>query len=185
MPVEALPRHRSQEVRRMLEKLGWTLHDRSINFLSHDDWGKLKRSLRNSDADINVFEASNRQLNRKAVSDDRLDVLLSPEAAEVDEVLAAKACENEVSVALSLRNLIDSNYRAELLSDWRIILDTVASQDARYMVTTEAETKWQPRSPRAVRSLVDTLGFDGKAAIRTHRQVTGNGDKEEEAGGST
>lgn len=166
-------REKSSEVERKMEELGWNLEKNLDNvFLTADDWGELKRKIgENQQADILAFEGGDEKLNRKAVEDQRLDILLHPEKGRKDSgfnhVLAKEASENNVALGLDFKMLMTSSKtRSHILRHWSRNLMLCEKYSAPYIITSSAKKKYELRAPRDLASLISSLGFNGRKAVQ-------------------
>ncbi|WP_414837493.1 RNase P subunit p30 family protein [Candidatus Nanosalina sp. VS9-1] len=171
-----------KEIHGKAREIGWDSTNADFNtvFLEASDWGELKKKISQNreDADILVFRAGNEELDRKAVSDPRLDVLLSPGKGRsetgVDKVIAEKAAENGVAIGLSFRRMIKASKKKKkvsVMSDWRQIFRICEKFDTKYLITTGAEEKFDLRSPKDLKSLVRSLNGDAEKSLDTSDQM--------------
>lgn len=167
----------SEEARQFAGELGWSAvnGDFETRFLEAEDWGELKQKIRNSrdEADVLVFEGGDEELNRKAASDPRLDVLLHPEKdrkdSGIDHVLAEKAAENRVAIGFDLSILPESSkQRSHVLAHWRRNLKLVEKYGTPYILTTGAQDRYDLRAPRDLAALIDSLGHEGLPAVKRY-----------------
>lgn len=167
-------RKTSAEVKQKAEKIGWTATncDYSTTFLEAKDWGELKRKIREEreKADVLVFEGGDKELNRKASQEPRLDIILSPEKggrdSGIDHVTAKEAAENNVAIGFSLRSLQkEGKRRSQNLSNWRKNLKLCKKFGAPSIITTEASSVYDLRSPRDLASIIDSIGFEGQEMV--------------------
>lgn len=167
-------RKTSEEIRQKAEELGWTATNCDYNtvFLEADNWGELKRQIKEEreSADVLVFEAGDSELNRKASEDSRLDVILSPEEGNkdsgIDYVTAENASENNIAVGFSLKTLQKKGKRrSQILASWRKNLRLCEKFDTPYIITTEASSVHELRAPRDLASIIESLGFKGREPV--------------------
>lgn len=163
-------RNHSDEIVEKAEDLGWEVSQ--AVFLEADDWGELKRKIREEreDAEVLVFVGGDEELNRKAASDSRIDVLLHPERGRKDSginhVIAREASDNRVSVGFDLQQLLtDPKKKSHVLAHWRRNLMLCEKYDTPYIITTGAERKYGLRAPKDLASIIDSLGHDGAKAV--------------------
>ena len=117
----------SEEMVEKATELGWKNPEAyETLILEAENWGELKNKLRDNreEYDILVFKGGNEKLNRDAVSDQRLDVLLHPERnrkdSGMDSVVARKAAENNVAIGFDLKQLLAKpKKQVHVLSHWR------------------------------------------------------------------
>lgn len=169
----------SDEIERKSESLGWDITNCSFDtvFLEADEWGELKRKIKQkrNKADVLVYKGGNEKLNRKAAEDTRVDVLLHPEKGRkdsgVDHVIAEKASNNKVAIGLDFRQLMtDSKTKSHILKHWRRNLMLCEKYDAPYIITSGAEEKLDLRAPRDLKSIIESLGYNGSKAASNYPQ---------------
>ena len=158
-----------------LEELnGWsheaTQQDTVI--LEASEWGELKRKIgeHRKEADILAFKGGDEKLNRKAVEETRLDILLHPDKnrdnSGLNHILAEKAAENNVIVAFDFSQLYRSKRRDLVMKDWRKNIKLLEKYDAPYLITTNASKSDQLRAPRDLAALIDELNGEGLKAVK-------------------
>ncbi|MFT4868105.1 MAG: ribonuclease P/MRP protein subunit RPP1 [Candidatus Nanohaloarchaea archaeon] len=169
-------RNKSDKVVEKMQKLGWTVDSElETVFLEADDWGELKRKIgeNREKADVLVFRGGDEKLNRKAVEDPRIDILLHPEKGRktsgFNHVLAKEASKNSVALGLDFKMLDTSNKtRSHIFRHWQRNLMLCEKYDAPYVITSSAEAKYDLRAPRDLASIIDSLGSNGKKAVSDH-----------------
>jgi len=158
-----------------LEELnGWSHRATELDtvILEASDWGELKRKIgeNRKEADLLVFEGGDEELNRKAVEESRIDILLHPEKnrenSGLNHILAEKAAENSVAIGFDFKYLYNSNRRDLVLKDWRKNLKLLEKYDAPYIMTTKASKESELRAPRDLSALIDELGGKGLKAVK-------------------
>lgn len=177
----------SEELSEKAEELGWTATtcDFDTVFLEADDWGELKRKIREEreNADVLVFKGGDEKLNRKAAEESRVDVLLHPEKERKDSginhVVAKEAAKNNVAIGFDF-SILDTSERSKshLLHHWSRNLMLCEKYDAPYILTTGAEEKLELRAPRDLKSLIDSLGYKGSKAVSDHPEKIVRGESE-------
>lgn len=176
----------TEEVADMASELGWTETNCSLKtvFLEADDWGELKSKINQNDekCDVLVYEGGNAELNRKAAEDKHVDIILHPEKGRkdsgVDHVIAKKAAENDVAIGFDLRQLNrESKAQTHILKHWKKNLKLCEKYDTPYIITSAAENKNGLRAPRDIKSIIDSLGFDGTKAVKDHPKTIIEADK--------
>ncbi|MFB6100015.1 MAG: RNase P subunit p30 family protein [Candidatus Nanohalobium sp.] len=165
------------EIREDAESLGWSSESikASVKVLEAADWGELKRKIdRNrGEYDILAFHGGDHELNRKAFSDSRMDVVLHPGRGRKDSgmnhVDAEKAAENDVAVGFSLKEVPeDSKRQSQELSKWRRNLKLCEKYGTPYIITTEAREFSELRKPHDLASVIDSLSHEGIRALKSH-----------------
>lgn len=164
----------SETVCSKAQEIGWNTTNCTVNtvFLEADNWGELKRKIRENreDADVLAFRGGDEELNRNACESSKLDILLHPEKNRKDSglnhVMAEAAAENSVAIGLDFTQLKNSGKkRMHLLAHWRKNLKLCEKYDTSYLVTTGAEKKHQLRGPRELKALIDSIGYSGRKAV--------------------
>ncbi len=167
-------RETSSDIDEFAEELGWNATSCGLEtvFLEAGDWGELKRKIGETreDADVLVFLGGNEELNRKAVGDTRVDVLLHPEKGRKDSginhVISKDAAENQVAIGFDLQQLMNGQKkRTHVLGHWRRNLKLCEKYDVPYVLTSGAREKLELRAPRDLASIIDSLGSNGKKAV--------------------
>lgn len=172
-------REKTAEITEKAEELGWKNSDSySTCFITADDWGELKKKIqRNREKHhVLVFLGGDEELNRKATSDARVDVLLHPEKdrkdSGIDRTAVKQAAENNVAIGFDLTQLKTSSKRkVQKLSQWRKNLMLCEKHNASYLITTGAEEKYDLRAPRDLKSVIDSLGYSGNKALEKHEKI--------------
>ncbi|MFB6204739.1 MAG: RNase P subunit p30 family protein [Candidatus Nanohaloarchaea archaeon] len=168
----------SSEVCGLAEELGWTSPcEIDTVFLEAGDWGELKKKIKREreEADVLVFLGGDEELNRKAASDSRVDVLLHPERGRKDSginhVVAKEAAENNVAIGFDFSRLLsDSKAKTHVLSHWRRNLKLCEKYGVEYVLTTGAEERYGLRAPRDIAAVIDSLGYNGFQAVSENPQ---------------
>lgn len=164
----------SRELCGLAESLEWTATscDLKTVFIEADDWGDLKRKIgeNREDAAVLVFRGGDEELNRKAAGDTRIDILLHPERGRkdsgIDHVIAEEAAENRVAIGFDLRQLFGSDKaQTHVLRHWSRNLKLCEKYGTPYVITSGASNRHQLRAPRELAAVINSLGFDGKAAV--------------------
>ncbi|MFB6208449.1 MAG: RNase P subunit p30 family protein [Candidatus Nanohaloarchaea archaeon] len=167
-------REDSTEVCGTAEELGWTAPcDIDTVFLEAGDWGELKQKIKQErgKADVLVFRGGDEELNRKAASDPRVDVLLHPERGRKDSgmnhVVAKEAAENNVAIGFDFSRLLaDDKTKTHVLAHWRRNLKLCEKYGVEYIITTGAREKYGLRAPRDLAAVIDSLGYNGMEAVK-------------------
>lgn len=165
--------NKSEDITSLMDELGWNT-ERIIqaDFLEAHEWGELKRKIseHNSESGLIIFKGGNEELNRKAVEDSRVDILLHPEKGRKDSginhVTAKKASENNVAIGLDFKQLNTTNKkRSHIFRHWRRNMKLCEKYGADYLITTRAKEIYDLRSPRDLENLINSLGYNGKKAV--------------------
>lgn len=167
-------RESSSELIDFSERLGWSGTNCKLKtkFLEADDWGELKKKIKNSreKADLQVFKGGNVELNRKAAEDGRIDILLHPEKdrkdSGIDHVIAEEASNNNVAIGFDLQGLKgDRKIQTHKLKAWRKNLRLCEKYGTPYITTSGAGQKYELKAPRELAAIVNSIGYDGNKAV--------------------
>ena len=185
-------RNTSEKICSKAWEIGWNTTNCSLNtvFLEADNWGELKRKIRENreEADVLVFKGGDEELNRKACESSRIDILLHPEKGRKDSglnhVMAEAAADNNVAIGLDFTQLEDSGKsRMHTLAHWRKNLKLCEKYDTPYLVTTAAEEVYQLRGPRELKALIDSLDYSGRKAVsETPEKILEKAEKSKSGG---
>lgn len=116
-------------------------------------------------------------INRLAVGDDRVDMLLHPDLGRkdsgVDSFIAREACENEVAIGVNLGGLIAArgSYRINLCRNIQRNLELSRKYGFDLIATTGARSRYDLRSGESVYGLLLWLGFGEEEAARAMYDV--------------
>lgn len=167
-------RETNEEIQALASDIGWTKTNCELNtvFIEAENWGELKSKIQenNEDQNILVFKGGDSELNRKAAESSSIGIILHPEKGRkdsgIDHVIAEKATENNVAIGFDLRQLEkDAKSQTHLIKHWSKNLGLCEKYDTPYVITSGAENKYQLRAPRDLKSVIDSLGFDGGKAV--------------------
>lgn len=170
-------RNTSSGMKQLAQEIGWDATNCRYEtvFLEAGDWGELKRKIREKreHCDVLVFEGGDEELNRKASSDSRIDVILHPEKGRkdsgIDHVVAEQAAENHMAVGFDLQQLFTRRKKqSHVLNHWRRNLKLCEKYGAPYIITTGAREELELRAPRELMSIIDSLGYDGRKAVSAY-----------------
>lgn len=156
------------------ELYGWSCRATQLNtvILEASYWGELKRKIgeHRKEADILAFKGGDEELNRKAVEEPRLDILLYPEKnrenSGLNHILAEKAAENYVAIGFDFSYLHNSKRKDLVMKDWRKNLKLLEKYDAPYILTTNASEPEEIRAPRDLAAVINELGGEGLKAVK-------------------
>ena len=155
------------ELKDRAEELGWSSEsiDATVKVLEADDWGGLKQKIQENreDYDVLAFRGGDHELNKKAFSTPKMDIVLHPEKGRKDSgmnhVDTERAAENNVAVGFTLKQVPEDGKRqSQTLSKWRRNLKLCEKYDTPYIITTEAEKKFEIRKPRDLAAVIKSLG---------------------------
>ncbi|MFB6116745.1 MAG: RNase P subunit p30 family protein [Candidatus Nanosalina sp.] len=169
----------SEDVVSKAEQLGWQnpSNYRTV-ILQSDDWGKLKRKIRQEREEnhVVVVKGGKEEINRKSVSDPRVDILLHPgkgrKDSGLDKGIVETAAEENVALGLDFsRTQTHTKEKVHLFTEWRKNLRYSKKYGMKYSITTKADEKTDLRAPRDLQALIDSLGFSGKEAFNTSQKI--------------
>ena len=106
------------------------------------------------------------ELNRFAVEQPHVDVLAHPmEHGDVNHVLTKAAAENGVHFEFNFGRILraDGGPRIEAISQLRKLRELIEQYDAPYVVSADANTHLQIRTPRELLAIGEVIGFDREA----------------------
>jgi len=164
----------NQELKETAKEFGWSSEsiECSVKIIEADDWGELKQKInKNRESyDILAFRGGDHELNRKAFSTPKMDVVLHPEKGRKDSgmnhVDAERAAENNVAIGFSLQQVPETGKRqSQILTKWRKNLKLCEKYDTPYIITTEAEKKSEIRRPRDLAAVTKSLGSEGNNPV--------------------
>jgi ribonuclease P/MRP protein subunit RPP1 len=120
-----------------------------------------------SDRTVVCVEGGDDAMNRFAVEQERVDVLVRPTAGggDFNHVLAKAARDNGVHVEFDFGPALRATggKRVRALADLRKLREIVAHYDAPYVVSANARSHLQVRAPRELVAVGEAVGFDAEA----------------------
>jgi ribonuclease P/MRP protein subunit RPP1 len=139
----------------------------------------LKRKIQkfSNKTDILLVQGGNLKINRAATEDPRVDMLCYPYRSRVDSginhVLSAEAAKNRVSIEINLKYLLMNrpNKRHKVLSQFRQIIKLHRKFKFPVIITSDANSIYDLRSPRDVVSLAACFGMTSEEAIKAMSTV--------------
>lgn len=167
-------RETDEEIQTLASEIGWNKTNCELDtvFLEAESWGELKSKIHENDEGQNilVFRGGDAELNRKAAESSSIDIILHPEKGRkdsgIDHVIAEKAAENSVAIGFDLRQLEKSaKSQTHLIRHWAKNLELCQKYNTPYLISSGAENRNQLRAPRDLKSVIDSLGFDGDKAV--------------------
>ena len=165
------------ELKESAEKFGWSSEsvECSVKIIEAENWGELKQKINKNreNYDILTFRGGDHELNRKAFSTPKIDVVLHPEKDRKDSGMnhidAHKAAENNAAVGFTLKQIpADSKKQSQLLSKWRKNIKLCEKYDTPYLITTEAQKESDLRKPRDLAAVIKSLGGQGNKPVSTY-----------------
>jgi ribonuclease P/MRP protein subunit RPP1 len=133
--------------------------------------GKFRKSV-----DVLIVHGGSEAVNRAALENPRVDILNHPafdKSSGLNQVLAKAAAENDVAIGLTLRPLLHSRgpRRVHLLSDLRANLDLARKYDVPLVLSSDAISCFDLRSPMEVLALAEICGLEEQEALEAMTTV--------------
>lgn len=127
--------------------------------------GKFRKSV-----DVLIVHGGSETVNRAALENPRVDILNHPAFAKssgLNQVLAKAAAENDVAIGLTIRPLLHSRgpRRVRLLSDLRANLDLARKYDVPVVLSSDAMSCFDLRSPMETLALAEVCGLEEDEAL--------------------
>ncbi|WP_292378725.1 ribonuclease P protein component 3 [Methanosarcina sp. UBA289] len=127
--------------------------------------GKFRKSV-----DVLIVHGGSETINRAALENPRVDILNHPafdKSNGLNQVLAKAAAENDVAIGLTLRPLLHSRgpRRVRLLSDLRANLDLARKYDVSLLLSSDAMSCFDLRSPMETLALAEICGLEEDEAL--------------------
>lgn len=132
----------------------------------------LKRKIKmfREQEDVIIVNGGNLKINRAACEDPRVDILAHPYNSRRDSgmnhIIAKKAAENDVAIEFSIGQLIKTRavLRAKILSYFRDIIKLQHKFGFPIIITSNAYSIYDLRTPEDIIALVCCLGMNQKEA---------------------
>lgn len=133
--------------------------------------GKFRKSV-----DVLIVHGGSENINRAALENPQVDILNHPafdKSSGLNQVLAKAAAENNVAIGLTLRSLLHSRgpRRVRLLSDLRANLDLARKYDVPLVLSSDAMSCFDLRSPRDALALAEVCGLEEDEALEAMTTV--------------
>jgi len=133
--------------------------------------GKFRKSV-----DVLIVHGGSETVNRAALENPRVDILNHPafdKSSGLNQVLAKAAAENGVAIGLTLRPLLNSrgSRRIRLLSDLRANLDLARKYEVSVVLSSDAISCFDLRSPMEALALAEICGLEEEEAIEAMSTV--------------
>ncbi|HWR24597.1 MAG TPA: ribonuclease P protein component 3 [Methanosarcina sp.] len=127
--------------------------------------GKFRKSV-----DVLIVHGGSELVNRAALENPKVDILNHPafeKSCGLNQVLAKLAAENEVAIGITLRPFLHSrgSRRIRLLSDLRATLDLVRKYEVSLVLSSDAMSCFDLRSPMETLALAEVCGFEEEEAL--------------------
>lgn len=127
--------------------------------------------------DVLLVYGGDLKVNRAAVEDSRVDLLLHPYQGRRDSgfnhILAKKAAENNVAAEINIGYLLrNRNHRRQkILAQFRELLKLKSKFDFPLVITSGARSLYDLRSPRDLMALSSCFGMDKETALSALSKV--------------
>jgi ribonuclease P/MRP protein subunit RPP1 len=133
--------------------------------------GKFRPSM-----DVLIVHGGSENVNRAALENPRVDILNHPafdRSSGLNQVLAKAAAENGVSIGLTLRPILHSrgSRRVRLLSDLRANLDLARKYEVSLVLSSDAVSCFDLRSPMETLALAEVCGLEEDEALEAMSAV--------------
>jgi ribonuclease P/MRP protein subunit RPP1 len=133
--------------------------------------GKFRKSV-----DVLIVHGGSENINRAALENPQVDILNHPafeKSSGLNQVLAKAAAENNVAIGLTLRPFLHSRgpRRVRLLSDLRANLDLARKYDVPLVLSSDAMSCFDLRSPRDALALAEVCGLEEDEALEAMTTV--------------
>ena len=126
--------------------------------------------------DVLIVHGGSENVNRAALENPKVDILNHPafdKSSGLNQVLAKAAAENNVAIGLTLRSLLHSRgpRRVRLLSDLRANLDLARKYDVSLVLSSDAMSCFDLRSPMDALALAEVCGLEEDEALEAMTTV--------------
>ena len=133
--------------------------------------GRFRQSV-----DVLIVHGGSENINRASLENPRVDILNHPafdRSSGLNQVLAKAAAENEVAIGLTLRPILHSrgSRRIKILSDLRANLDLARKYDVSLVLSSDAESCFDLRSPMETLALAEICGLEEDEALEAMSTV--------------
>jgi ribonuclease P/MRP protein subunit RPP1 len=133
--------------------------------------GKFRKSV-----DVLIVHGGSENINRAALENPQVDILNHPafeKSSGLNQVLAKAAAENNVAIGLTLRPFLHSRgpRRVRLLSDLRANLDLARKYDVPLVLSSDAMSCFDLRSPMDALALAEVCGLEEDEALEAMTTV--------------
>ncbi len=127
--------------------------------------GRFRQSV-----DVLIVHGGSESVNRAALENPRVDILNHPafdRSNGLNQVLAKAAAENGVAIGLTLRPVLHSrgSRRIRMLSDLRANLDLARKYDVSLVLSSDAMSCFDLRSPMETLALAEVCGLEEDEAL--------------------
>jgi len=127
--------------------------------------GRFRQSV-----DVLIVHGGSESVNRAALENPRVDILNHPafdRSSGLNQVLAKAAAENGVAIGLTLRPVLHSrgSRRIRILSDLRANLDLARKYDVSLVLSSDAMSCFDLRSPMETLALAEVCGLEEDEAL--------------------
>jgi len=125
---------------------------------------------------VNIVKGGSLEVNRAAVRDKRVQVLLDPVSADkkfFDTAVARIAKDNNITIGVSLASLLDTNglMKVKLLRNITSMITICNKLSTRVVIVSGARNKWGMRAPQDLASIGSFIGLDEAQSLWTVSQA--------------
>ncbi len=142
---------------------------------------ELKKKMNKfKDEDVLIVDGGNLKINRAACEDPRVDVLANPyknrRDSGINHVLAREAVDNEVAIELNINSILKTRFstRAKLMSQYRQIIKLHRKFKFPLIISSNAHSLYDLRTPEDIIALVQCLGMDEEEAYNSLSKIPGS-----------
>ena len=141
--------------------------------LKNEDSDKMKSLITKARSKVDILAVcgGNLDINRIAVENPVVDILLNPEFSRrdsgLDEVMVKLAAKNHVAIEFNFRTILHtySKVRSHILSHMRHNWTLVKRMDAPFIITSSANNVWDMRTGRELASFGTLVGMELSTAL--------------------
>jgi ribonuclease P/MRP protein subunit RPP1 len=133
--------------------------------------GKFRNSV-----DVLIVHGGSETVNRSALENPKVDILNHPSfdrSNGLNQVLAKAASDNEVAIGMTMRPLLNlrGSRRIRMLSNLRANLDLARKYEVPLIISSDAMSCFDLRSPMEALALAEICGFEEYEAVEAMSAV--------------
>ncbi|MBI2085500.1 MAG: hypothetical protein HYT71_03225 [Candidatus Aenigmarchaeota archaeon] len=123
--------------------------------------------------EIVIVRGGDQEINRAAVETNQVDIISHPESQRsdsgIDQVMARSAADNNVSVELNFRQILNSyrKTRVHIIAHMRQNIKLAKKYGFPVAITSGAYSKWELRAPRELAAFGVSVGMELEGAFRS------------------
>lgn len=125
--------------------------------------------------DLNIIFGGSENLNRNAVENKKVDILVSPERnirednlhyrnSGLNQVLCKLAAKNKVAIGFSFSDILNSNERGKLLGRMMQNVRLCRKYKVKIVFASFARTKYEQRNAKDLMAFARAMGMNGNQA---------------------